>query len=332
MPCLSFLHVFRYHCQSLSDQGYDIDALLLGTGIAKDAINDVYSVVTKDQLIKLNKNILTQVGPSAGLHMGMSARLYNFGPVGYALLSAENLREASDILQHYLGMLTTLWSITTEIKNNNFYLYMGMNSVVPEDLMAMLLEYLMTGINCQYSELLSEKVPIKRVEICFKKGRSSKALCDVLAAPISFGCDKCCFIFDLDIMNKPLPYADQEVKEAALALCESLRLRLDKDSAVVAHVKQAILRHTGDYPSLDQIAAQLDMSSRTLRRRLSQQNTSYQQIISEARRNVALQLLQASRIPVQDVAYACGFSEVQNFSSAFRRWTGMSPTQYRNSH
>lgn len=82
-------------------------------------------------------------------------------------------------------------------------------------------------------------------------------------------------------------------------------------------------------PDAAEIAAQLHMSLRTLQRRLREEGSSWSQVADAARRDVACQELRQSTRPVSEIALLTGFSDTRAFLRAFRRWTGLTPTQYR---
>ena len=73
------------------------------------------------------------------------------------------------------------------------------------------------------------------------------------------------------------------------------------------------------------------MSSRTLRRKLGQSNVTFQQLLDDERHRVAENHLANSELSIQQIAELCGFQDAQNFSQAFKRWTGQSPSEYRRS-
>lgn len=75
--------------------------------------------------------------------------------------------------------------------------------------------------------------------------------------------------------------------------------------------------------------ADLGMSPRTLHRRLAEQQRTYQSVLDEVRCALAIEFLQQSDMPMDDLAAQVGFSEAANFRKAFRKWTGQSPGDYR---
>jgi AraC-like DNA-binding protein len=91
-----------------------------------------------------------------------------------------------------------------------------------------------------------------------------------------------------------------------------------------------VLRASVDeMPGLAQTGAALNMSERTLRRRLAELDTSYQRLVDQVRYECALDLLRRSAMPLVDIAMATGFTDARNFRRAFKRWSGILPNQIR---
>jgi AraC-like DNA-binding protein len=85
----------------------------------------------------------------------------------------------------------------------------------------------------------------------------------------------------------------------------------------------------GEVPSLAAIASELAMSERSVQRSLTEESTSYREIVDEVRKDLALSHLSQPGATAADVAFLLGFSEPSAFTRAFRRWTGSSPSQFR---
>ena len=84
-------------------------------------------------------------------------------------------------------------------------------------------------------------------------------------------------------------------------------------------------------PSIQEMARRLRLSPRTLQRRLSEEGTSFQQQLDAVREELARVYVQESKLPLGEVAYLLGYSELSTFLRAFRRWTGKTPSQFRQS-
>jgi AraC-like DNA-binding protein len=106
--------------------------------------------------------------------------------------------------------------------------------------------------------------------------------------------------------------------------------RLDK-SDVVTRCKAAVLEHlpSGE-ASAEEAARQLHMSPRTLQRKLADADTTYQQLVDDTRRDLALRYIEDPARSLTDITFALGFSQPSAFTRAFRRWTGVSPSEYRS--
>ena len=83
--------------------------------------------------------------------------------------------------------------------------------------------------------------------------------------------------------------------------------------------------------SEEEIARDLHMSRRSLQRRLAEADAGYQSLVDDTRRDMALRYIQDPAKSATDITFLLGYSQQSGFSRAFRRWTGMSPSEYRSS-
>ena len=102
------------------------------------------------------------------------------------------------------------------------------------------------------------------------------------------------------------------------------------DASITSRIRNILGSDLGrELPSFDDLTSALNMSPRTLRRRLEKEGTSYQKIKDNARRDAAISLLSRDRLTVSDVAERVGFSDPSAFHRSFKKWTGQSPGAYR---
>ncbi|MGA9526123.1 MAG: helix-turn-helix transcriptional regulator, partial [Myxococcaceae bacterium] len=106
--------------------------------------------------------------------------------------------------------------------------------------------------------------------------------------------------------------------------------RLPKADDFVLQVRQRVTSAlSGGEPTLEAIASQLAITPRTLQRRLKEHGTTYQLLLEELRRELALRYLRDHGLEISEVAFLLGFSEPSAFHRAFRRWTGTTPLSFR---
>ena len=125
--------------------------------------------------------------------------------------------------------------------------------------------------------------------------------------------------------------ADVESDPGRIREESSLRLlnRMGIGEDIISRVNRHLLSTPGEFPKLDAVARRLCLGARTLRRRLQELDTGYQQILDEVKRELAIEYLRTTHLTVQEIAEVLGYSEVTNFRRAFLRWAEVSPYQYR---
>lgn len=105
-----------------------------------------------------------------------------------------------------------------------------------------------------------------------------------------------------------------------------------EDGQSMTHAVSRVLRARVIFPntSLEEIASEFSMQPRTLNRRLQAEGTTFRELISDARFEAACQLLKVTRMRIADIALALGYANAAGFSHAFRRWSGVAPSEWRN--
>jgi AraC-like DNA-binding protein len=104
---------------------------------------------------------------------------------------------------------------------------------------------------------------------------------------------------------------------------------MDAVSGCASDVRHALLSSRGRFPSAKEVASSLNMSERTLRRRLDEEATSFMQIVDDVRNHLARQYLSETKLTIAEVGELLGFDDVANFRRAFKRWNGYPPRSMR---
>ena len=126
--------------------------------------------------------------------------------------------------------------------------------------------------------------------------------------------------------------ASQESAELCVQQCELLISKFSEKTNLVEDVRYEILSRPAYFPDIETVAGKMHMSSRTLRRHLDKQGTSYQDLLNEIRLNLARDYLLATALRLDQISQLLGYTEPANFTHAFKRWTGVSPRTYRMQH
>jgi AraC-like DNA-binding protein len=150
-----------------------------------------------------------------------------------------------------------------------------------------------------------------------------------------FGCDvlfdqpEICICFDNRIVDLPLPGGSQELAQSHDRTAMEYLGKLDRQN-VANRVRGLIVDtlSTG-LVSKQQVADGLNMGTRNLELKLADEDTNFQQILDSTRQSLASGYMEQSGLSITEIAYLLGFSDAANFTRAFRRWTGKSPSEFR---
>ena len=149
--------------------------------------------------------------------------------------------------------------------------------------------------------------------------------------PVRFGAEENAFLLSREDADSPLPSSNKQLATVFDKMLGEELAQLDK-SDVVARCRAAVLEHlTSGEASAEDTAKQLHMSPRTLQRKLAEVRLTYQQLVDDTRKDLALRYIADVKRSVSDITFSLGFSQPSAFTRAFKRWTGLSPTDYRES-
>jgi AraC-like DNA-binding protein len=149
-------------------------------------------------------------------------------------------------------------------------------------------------------------------------------------APVRFDSDESAVIFERRWLDRPLPPVDPQARQQVESALQAQRDLLMTD--LPATVRRLLRKHQllGQC-SMDHVANQLGMHRRTLDRQLQRCGVLYSDLLESVQKDVAQQLLRDTDMRVQQVAESLDFSSAANFATAFRRWTGVTPSEFRRS-
>jgi AraC-like DNA-binding protein len=148
--------------------------------------------------------------------------------------------------------------------------------------------------------------------------------------PVRFGAAEDVLLFSADVMSLPLVESTPELGQQFEAYTAALVRRMASQSGLAERVREEIAQGllTGSAGE-EAVARRLALSVRTMHRRLDEADTSFRKIRDALLRERAEELLREGRVPIGEVSYLLGYGEPSNFHRAFRRWTGLTPTEWR---
>ena len=152
----------------------------------------------------------------------------------------------------------------------------------------------------------------------------------VFRCPVYNDADQTRLVFDAALLETTVTHADTQLHHYLKQIADEVVSRLPQRQGFRHTVQACIARILKEGDShLESVARELNVSTRTLQRRLEEEGTTFAALLDEARRTAALEYLKDRRISIADTAILVGFSEPSTFYRAFKRWTGTTPASWR---
>ncbi len=321
--------------RAMKELGYTADDCLAGTGLEEADLDHPRqeSSFSLAQEFRFHRNLLELTGdPQLGLRLGKVYKVESYGLLGYAFMSAPTLRHALTIIRNYGPLTFTLFRIDFQVEGRLAHLRFYPDLPVPDDLLTFYVDRDLTAAAFGGETALQHPFPPREVALIHDGGGRRAVYEEHFGCPVSFGCESAALIFDAALLDEPMPLRDPETSAMCQQQCRLLLARMSKSTEYAERVRQLIVARPGFFPDIDYVAEKLNMTSRTLRRRLAEEDTSYQQILGDVRYQLAREYLATSTLPLEEIAVLLGYSAPGNFTHAFKRWHGSSPRQYRQEH
>jgi AraC-like DNA-binding protein len=309
--------------------GLDVTALLREAGLAPDLLERVDGMLPLVDVMRLFVVVLARCGdPGMGFEVGRLVRARSYQVLGYVILASANIGEAIDKLVRFEKLTGNLGR--TEVVQHAGSLRLIWHCPISGEPGRFLTEAAITGWLTFARQLIN--VPASPTRVCFRH----PAPPDMARYEDYFGCPVQ-FAAAFDGVEVPeallsLPLRDADPGLSSLMEREASQLMAEYDSRtnLVAAVRREIFRLLAEgEPTLEQVAARLDMAERTLQGRLRKQGVGFQEVLDGLRRTLAELYMQDDRLSLTDIGLLLGFSEQSSFTRAFRRWFAETPAQYR---
>ncbi|MDN5874884.1 MAG: AraC family transcriptional regulator [Sinobacteraceae bacterium] len=311
----------------------DIDTCLLGTGITEDQLHDPDALIACGQEMRLVENLILAVPnvPALGFELGLEYNVATFGIWGFALRISRNLREAIQCAVRYLPLSTAYCRFSIFSDERSF----GVSadpSEIPQNLREFLLQRDTATATNLFRELGLSGLDIQRLEYAGPAppdhAQRIEQLCGIAAR---FKCPRNAIVMRREDAEAQLPMYDAHLASFLESQCRT-QLERRQATGVTEQVRQLLLGPLGLVTSFEDVANQLTMAPRTLRRKLEEQGTTYRTIVDTERKQLATQMLEGTDIKLDVLALQLGYGDTPSFARACHRWFGQAPGEYRKTH
>ncbi|MFB7717976.1 AraC family transcriptional regulator [Nocardia sp. NPDC056100] len=320
------------------EHGVPLARMLADTGVSVAQLGDPEAQVSAEAELAVVRNLVREVTdvPALGVEVGRRYRISTFGIFGYACVTSPTLREAISLALRYYRLGFAFCTPIVESRPHEVITWIH-HDTIPADVQRFLVERDIVAMHRVMSDLLGARVDFSSAEFCYPATDQVDRMTALFGVRPRFDRAHTIFGIDPDLLTRPLPQANQPTWAVCVAQCRELLHRRSARTGIAAEVRDRLLPGSGTTgfstpPSLDAVARDLNLSTRTLRRHLVAAGTSYRALLDEVRQALAEEMLTATPLSVDDIAIRLGYAEATPFIHAFKRWTGTTPAAHRRAH
>jgi len=315
----------------LTSLNVDIDTFLRSLNI------DPETVKSSDAYIPNETYLLVQDGaaeyihdPYLGLHMGEFAEAGSWSILGYMMMNCKTLGEAFEKSARYHRIIGNLIKGNAHLKFNKIKVILETPPHAPK-----------MSRHC-YESTISSTVHLMRtltgtdinpleVTFIYPEPDLRSEYERIFQCPILFGHKKNSFTIDISVIFKPILYANSDMLAYFENYAQEFLAEMDRQNEYARQVTKIILSKLDDEKlSIKKVAREMSVSVRTLQNRLKEEGVAFSELLMDTRQKLAKQYL-LEDYSVEQITYLLGFSEPSVFRKAFKKWSGVTPRQYRES-
>ena len=310
--------------------GLDLDAAacLNAAAIDENALHNPTSRVGFACFTNLLLLIQTHTGDDGiGLRIGRELALSSYNALGYAAANGETLFDALRLLPEYESLVVSL--ANTEVVEHDSSVEV-LWSMTGGQYFAML-EGLFFASWVTLGELLANQ-SLSNIAVHFthEAPETLGIWHDTFGSNIQFDQPVAKVVYSRSTLALPISRSDPFLYQVMTKEAECLKAAINGPSLITRVATWLTEQLPQGEPDQKRLACHLNMSERTLRRRLQQENVSYQLILDRVRQQRATYYLAQTSLPIQEIATLLGYQHLTAFNAAYKRWMGMTPGQARS--
>lgn len=316
----------------LAARGLDADALVRRAGIDPAALADPNARIPDPKMFDLWRIAYQATGDEAlGLEVGQRLHPSSTHALGFAWLASASVMDGLHRVQRYFGVVTDVERIALREAPGRVSVALelpGGRPYMPEHAY----DAFLVGLVCRCRAIAGEDFRPLAVRNMRARPQCADRFEALFRAPVEFSAPEYALTFDRADLERALPTANAEIALANERVVQDYLVRLDRHDVVAAARRAIVQQLAAGSATQAGVARSLNMSARTLQRRLDAHGLTFTGLLETTRRELAMDYLRDSSRTVNEIAYLLGFSELSNFSRAFKRWTGRAPSAFRVPH
>jgi len=325
---IAITHVVRV-LQGAARSGADIPYLLDTVGIPRRQLDDPNARIERDTFIRLMLTVMQHTEDEfLGFGQGRKSKPGTFSMMAHAVINCSNLEKA--LLRGIKFYELFDLEVVTSLHRDGDIAWLEVTANERLDFREVIIEAILILSMRFMSWLVGKVVEPRSVELDFSRNHGADDYRTAFTCPVEYEAERNRFVFSADFLELPLV---QNELSLSRFLKDSLTQLIDgniHNVGLPAQIRAIISKEYGNtFPDFSEICEKLNMTPQTLRRRLKEGNTSYQEIKDAIRKDASVYYLSKPDLSIDEIALLMGFSEASSFHRAFKKWTGKTPSAFR---
>lgn len=312
----------------LENEGFELKPILDRAGIPQSALADTQTRFPKRKFQALWQVASEATGdPAVALRVSTTVKANTLGIIGYLASASESRRNAFELVK---GLTPLLWDdVECDLENDDEVAFIRCSTGTNPQAGRFTIEYAI-GLTVTMSRVLGGgRFDPLEARFSYPAPAYADEYERILRLPVRFDAGEDGVLFPISMMDSSNPSADAALRQLLQRYAADQLAKIPTSARFSQRVRACIrsMLPLGTITA-DTIAAEFRMSERTLRRRLQEETTSYQEILDDVRAELARHYLTKEKRGIDEVAFLLGFSDQSAFTKAFRRWTGQTPADF----
>lgn len=309
----------------------DIDAFLRSLHVDPATVQSFDTHIPIETYLLIQDKAAEYVDdPHFGLHMGGFAEAGSWSILGYMMMNCKNLGEAFEKSGRYSRIIGNFIETSAEQKTKKVKVIFFTRPHTPEMSRHCFDASLSSSVRMIRSLTGTEIHPLEVTFTCTEPASRSEYE-RFFQCPVLFGQKENSFTLDASLVDIPIPMANPGLLAYFEKYAENFLAELDRKNEHTRAVTKIILSQLDDEElSINKVAKEMAMSVRTLQKRLEEEGVVFSDLYRDIRKRLAQNYLREN-YTVEQITYLLGFSEPSVFRKAFKKWSGVTPGEYRES-
>lgn len=305
----------------MEKQGFSTREVLEGTDITREqmsfplfnpSLSDFHTVLAN--IVKLSES-------GIGIKMGSSWRMSDQGVFGYALISSSSIKQLDEVWAEYQLLADPVLTYENIMDDSKWWIVLKEMFPLGEYLPFVAEEHL-ARLSKTIPRLIDvEDCKFKEVHLSYPEPQYSEMYQQIFNCEIKFEQRDIRVLLDPKYFDQQLQMANEEVFSICNQQCQRLVQQIQNTGKLSLKIKKILASDPRKYKTLKDVAIELNLGERSIRRQLLKEDTSFQAILDEVRKELAMDYLQQTRLSPKEIGFALGYTNASNFRRAFKSWT-----------